>query len=737
MYEVASIKTTINEINRDLCNVIHSLSTQECQPQERILRSIDAQLLTILSKSIQYVKTMKHVKKLDSEMIASLLAQYKNCNIQINEISKEILIKEKSFLENIEKIKENFQQKYEKIVQEFKRLKNEEILKHHEIMKLTQEEINRLNSTFEVTLSERINKCLAEKDQFQSEFELVNKKYLEMKNRFENELKEAEETESRMNSKLKELELDHKNNLLKLEKENQAALNEKESDFRTSYDSLLKKTENLKSKMNSFDLLHNNDLILLKEKVETLNLKKKSEIEKYLSTKQAELSLSEKNIMEKNATEEFKLKESMIKLKSENQIKIENIKQKLAETKEQVAAINSINAEKLKVVNTKAQKEVAELNSTRNKLIYDQKQIIELTKKKYLNDFKQQQKRGEAGMMQSKQRLQQLQADFENQKKRLEGEIIVLIKKRNRLQLDLQNLNASGGINQSSVGFEFFSSEPTEVLPGTESAGDEKITTINQMINKFQTYDKTVKDQMVEIKSMAVKNETEIKSEKQKLISTLERTKKQLNTVADEVRLLKIRQKELINKQTMQEAIKNAELIKNENELKLKIQNQMEMIRQLKEELQKIRTDDKKKPELIQIQADHRKEMKIMHDQIDHFNNDCKNQIEMKVKEMDDKVLQEKERSTDIVMKMLDRIKEALNQLSEAKRAYEDASLQDQQRWMKLRKEIIDTNMTILGRDYSQNECKKSFSSLSKSMARPSSSSNSLQPNSSLPKLNP
>ncbi|OHT16005.1 hypothetical protein TRFO_42117 [Tritrichomonas foetus] len=716
--EVAVIRSQMRELSSDLRNIVHTLSVPLSFHEKWDMRTIDARLLSIITQSSSFVNSTKNFKPEDLKMVDSIIQQLNDKRVQSDKIAIEAVQKSEVFTHQIEQQKKEFKKTMEKVNNDYNVQRKSEVNRHKNEMDTIQSDIDRLNSTFEAKLNAEVGKCIIEKDKFQTEFNELSEKYQTMKNNLEGQLHDYDSKVEQYTKELKEMEENNAKLLVELETDYQKRIVEAEEKFAKRSKQLMDEAEDLKKKMDNFDSnSNNNDLHSIKEKLDRLNEEHEIKAQKILEEKKKELAENIENLINENAKEEMDLRQEIAKNKSENKIRKENMRQKLASLKEQATAQESLNAEKIKVTKLKADQVVSDLDSKRQKLILDQKSVIDLTKKRYLNDLKQQQKKSDATMSQSRQKLAQLQNEFEMQKKRLEAEVTALIRKRNRLQLDLKAINETGSVKNSLGYFDFVKEQVVDIQPNPSYSN--KITTVNGMVNKFQTCNKKSNKKLVEMRELKMKCDQELKQEKQRLLVQLEKTKTQLNNAIDGVRLLKIRKDELLNKQRMQDTIEGTQLKKQESELKAKLLNQKEIIRQLKEELQKIRVDDSKRKQLSIIQALQKSEVKELQKQIDEFDEKVVETIENKQKELNEDLIREKEKSGEVIKKMINRLDEAFQELKKVKEVYESEAIKEQQRWMELRNDIAESNLKILANDQTKGKSRPPSSAATSSKGTP------------------
>lgn len=709
MQDTIQLQLQIKDLNIELKKIIHSFSIPQSAPQSFDLRSIDAKIFSVFAQSSKFLKPINCIKKNDLETIDAIRFQLEECKTQSTKFIDEINKKETEFTKEIDKIKSLFKNEISNILKEQSSLKNSEIERHKKEMEALQSKIDILNSSYNKCLSESVGKCCEERDDFKKEYNLLKSQLIETKNHLEKELLESENKVEQLSNDIKKMEAQNSEFLLRLETTLKKNLTETELNFKAEISRLLKDTDILKSQIQQLDSIHNDDLQKLRKQLELLNSKSDEETSQIIRFKKKENEEKEKNLIEMFSKEESDYEKTISQKKSDNQLFIESIKEKLSNLKEQVSAQDAINTEKLKATNLKADQEISEKDAKLKKLIADQKNVIEITKKRFFNELKKAQKKNETNVSLLHQKLVQQQTEFDNQKKQLEQEVIMLIKKRNIIQMEVSSIK-NGKQSNSIASFDFVSNSIADIVPYSDR---KKVNRIGEMTHFIQEIDKKSQEKLSEVKNFKLEKENEANTEKQKLIAQFEKEKTHFDKINEEVRLLKIQKDDLLNKQKVNEDKKENELIKMEQELREKISIQREVIRELHDDIQKVRVDDSNKKILSEIQIQHCSNVKQIQDKIDDFDQSFLIKVQEKYKQMDERFMMERQKSINGINKMIERITEALKNLCQLNSNFVDESNKELERWNKLRNEINNENIKIYSKSQNQDNMKRPFSSAS------------------------
>lgn len=705
MDQNVQIKLQIKEINLKLKNFIRSFSIPQSAPSAYDLRSIDANLFSLFVQSSLFLNSLKQIKNENNDLINTITFQLKDCKTKSNKITDEIVRRTTDFTKEITRMKEKYNKEMKNINKEHNAIKSSENQRHMHEMETFQSEIDQLNSSYEKNLSDSISKCIEERDKFNNEYNVLNNQFKEIKIRLENDLLVSENTVKQISNELKQMEEQNAEQLKSLESSYQEKLSNTELNFKEVLSRITKDTSALKLQIQQFNSTHNNDLDQLREQLKELNTKNDNEVLQIVDAKKKENLEKERNLFNTFTEEESEYKKTILLKKSESLTLKNSLKQKLSSLKEQVAAQDAINDKKLKATNFKADQEISEKEAKLKKLIVDQKNVIEITKKRYLEDIKQEHKRNENDLSLFRQKILKQQIEFDSQKKKLEKEVLDNIKIRNKIQMELSNAK-NGKPSNSFNFFDIISFSIADIIPHSKSSYDKKFTSISEMTQLFQHIDKMSQKKFNELKEFEMKKEVE----NQKFITQFEKVKNQLNSVHDEVQLLKHQKEELLKEKEEIERMNEIELTKNEKKLREKISNQREVIFQLHFEIQKISIDLSDKENFNELRNQHHLKLKQIQDQIDIFNNSKIEKIQEKNKKMNERFLNEKQKLVEEKNKILNEIYESLLILKEIKSNYKDESLKEFEKWSKMRKEINDTNVDLYSKS---NKRQRPFSSIS------------------------
>ena len=160
-----------------------------------------------------------------------------------------------------------------------------------------------------------------------------------------------------------------------------------------------------------------------------------------------------------------------------------------------------------------------------------------------------------------------------------------------------------------------------------------------------------------------------------------------------------LKEKEITNERIKERDIRRTSLNRNEPESRMnaRISAQYTIIAELKNEIQNIKTNNKK-VDISEIQKEHKdylKEMKQRLSSIENANAKKSNQIKEKYSKI---INEEIENRQTIVHNLQQRTEEILDELNRTKEMISKEHIQEHQEWMRIRKEMADSTNKILER---------------------------------------
>jgi hypothetical protein len=214
-------------------------------------------------------------------------------------------------------------------------------------------------------------------------------------------------------------------------------------------------------------------------------------------------------------------------------------------------------------------------------------------------------------------------------------------------------------------------------------------------VSRFQAHEETVKKSIEEIQERKSQREADLKSERQRMVVRLEREKKAVDALENEVRMLRIRKDELLGVQRVAEAQRRAARKKNEADLQAQISLQRDAIQQFQVEIQKLRIKETDRKLLAPLQAQHRNEVSDIQARIDSFDEPVLGMLADKVKEYDGLLAQDRQRSKELVAKAFMRLEELFKDTASLKGQVEHFAAKEQIKWQNLRRDIAESNVKI------------------------------------------
>jgi HAMP domain-containing protein len=624
----------------------------------------------------------------DATLCASLEPEFTAMRDRAEHISAEIAERSTGFTESIDGQKLAFKSECDELAAQFRVSAAAQTEKHTAEMSALQAKLNELNSSFDSRVSAEIGRYSEEIGRLETEFNRLNGYWSASRETLEASLAKWESEVQRLTDTLEKMEADNAAFLVRMERQFQDDAARSEREFHEKMERLTTENRDLKAQLVRFRGDDSGSLDKLREELARLTALNQVDITAEGRAKQAELDEQIKQMIGSNQEAEKDIRERLARTRREDGVKTGALEARQADLHTQLEASDSRMAERLKVVELRCQHAIQDLDKRSRKLAADQKLVLDDVMKKYLIELKTKQKRSVEALGMINHRLEQVQQTFDEERKQLEGEITALIRERGRLQAQLKQ--APGSTETSWHALDFAKGD-TVAFPPDEGRID-SIRSVRAIIARFQQHDDAVKKALEDAQDRKQKFDSELRGERQRLIVRLERDKKAVTALENDVRMLRIRKDELISAQRISEAQRRAARKKNEAELQSQIALQRDAVQQFQEEIQKLRIKETDRKLLAPLLSQHRNEVSDLQAKVDSVEETAPTVLADRAKEYDALLAQDREKSKSLVTKAFETLDEVLHNVAVLKGQVEHAAGKEQSKWQNVRKDLAESN---------------------------------------------
>ena len=682
----------ISNILSDYRLIINNNIRPEKLSQKRNLYILEKKCLKILDKSRNLIKPIQKIDENSKKNADQSSLELEQINKTIEKIQSEIIHRKNVFESTIIQNKSSFNKSINIIESDFIKFVEIEKNKNEIIIKKIQNEIDRLKSSFNNRLTIEVSRVIEQKELITKQISRLNNEYINMKTIFEQKLKLTDSKVEELNNELQIMESLNLSNISNLENEYEIIIKENKLKYENEIEKYEKRNLELKNSIQDDESNHEKQTKILRDQIIELNHINEINSNSKIIDRQQNL---EKQYQLK--IEEFnKIEDELHNFKEEKFLDHQNQKKNLKFERDtlinDVNTMNKIFEEKLKTAKKESEINLYNKEADLKHQTNENKKAIDNIKQRYSKELLEHKKKLSQSISDLEQKLIQTVNQIDASHKQLEYEVNTLIREKTKMEQDfrklinpnidniLKNLKLQLSLNNISI----------------SSNNNFNFLTYHSINDLFYKKDQNSIENQIQLRNKKQINENEFLDFKNKNLSIINEKKKIKDNLLDDIRILKIR---LDSTENRYQSTLNSDKISQkmaESAFKNKLNIQKDAIRQLKEELQKIQTDENKIPQLIIIQNQHKNEINNLEEKIENFEDNLQKDLNILIKSLEIEYNNEKNKSFDLFKKSILRLEDIYKDLLINFKNLEIESIKENSKWMELRKDISEITVKFL-----------------------------------------
>lgn len=709
---LASMCVDYERITKQLSKPVAFLHTQN-------ENALNEQISDVFNEASNILKAASINIDLAPKEIETPLKEVTEFKKQIEHLSAELDRRTRSFDTSIAIARQIFNGKLDEIAQEYKRRLTQLMASHQVDEKKLEAVLKEIQQSFNERLQAEISSHVAERNRLHHELENLQNEYNITFSTLSTSLESAKMRVELLKKQKEMLEETNAQVTATITEKFKQQIDAMESQYAMHIQTLETEYKSLKDEMDASLIAFNKQMDALSEELRSIEEDQTNNVSALLNKQLLHFEKQKRKIQSHHQkkvtdiTHAIELEE----MSSSNQAKIlrseiEQQKQFLAESEERYN-------ESLAALKKKTELELLEKENEMKMLEKMHNKTIKQLEQKHRLNLEQQSHDSNKIKLALEQKLQQTQKEGENIKKRLEAEVNALKRAKDRFEEEIaqrekqaeENSNPEQASTQPISGEKKLEREiknksgktirlaplrdvVADIKPSVLAQNPEVEAELNMRINKFSDAGRM---ELAALGKALDSFDVQYRAE-QELMQL------QLDAIHRHHRSLEVEKSRLIKQvkdaQSMLEEIqkpKDKENKVRESFLNNKIASQHQIILQLKEDLQKMKSEPVKKVDISVIQAEHQTELQEMQDKL----HDMEAQHQMKLKEItsqyEQEIKEEKERTKNILDKINIRYNQVMEEIAQTKEIIDTEFKKDHQKWMATRKEMADSNNKLLG----------------------------------------
>ncbi|OHT11977.1 hypothetical protein TRFO_18359 [Tritrichomonas foetus] len=711
---------------KSLCSgfqsIIKRIGNQQDKATQEESQKINNQFLSFVNET-----TSSLVPPVDLNPIITkrYQKQYEEiCNLQqeINRLNNEIDIQTKKFNEKFDEEKRKFNMQVNNMAYNYSEQKEAHDTNHDNQMNDLEEQIYELKETFDSRFTNELEKVVDEKKMLTKVYQNFQKEFDELKTGIDQiDHMDTSDRISRLDSSLHDTcdqisdfstEKDFTDSMEVKARDMISEFSDTQTEPFDEIEKLEEENLVLKQEIEDLKAKYEPEIMNLKNQLNTIEADCDLKLSATLKSNQKKYDSEFDKIRAEYSKAEEELIDKLNKLKKEKTYTINSLKNELSKIKEKADECQIRMNKRIRSAKLVSATKIQEKENQIQKINVEHKKLIEEMVKSY------------------QKQLNEIKSENSQIKSEINDEIN---KDNNDSDIIFPEKTFSPRSKQIQARHKIVEPQKMKNIQSPrrmkQSQNEEK-DDAKSVLDKIDNTEKEYRKYMHSYQDIKKRLENEIKNDQHNLSIQIQEFGKASEIAQNELKdlnkTLDLKKNEIMNRIPNTYAENNNINInqndKNNDEI-IKIKDQDESIRKMKDELDRLRTEVSKRRALQSLQAKHHKEMNEIQSEIDTLEVDTFQKLLKESEKYAEILYNEKIKSNDEIQKTSLKLECVLKELKEAKVEAEESAIKDHQKWNDVRNDISNTTVAM---------CNKM-----KSASRPTSSVSKARPIVSSPKLPP